>query len=238
MYKRGHPYPGLYLQVEGGDGSGKSTQFRRLNNYLETDLKISIEPVVEPGGTEVGEQIRRVLLDPNNKEEIAPWTEAFLFMASRNQLAHQRIIPALKEGKIVVSDRGFVSSYTYQGFAGGLPAAEINTLNRIAMENILPDRIFIFDASAEVAFQRMNPLLRPADRSDPDRIELKGREFHEKVRTGYHDFAIKNPEMTTVIDTNKINPDQIFELFLRDLKDYVSAFPDLKERYPRLNQNP
>lgn len=234
MYKRGHNYPGLYLHVEGPDGSGKSTQYRKIWNYLETTLGLPIEPVHEPGGTEIGNSIRRVLLDPSNKEDIAPWTEAFLFMASRNQLTHQRIIPALKEGKIVLSDRGFVSSYTYQGFAGGLPPNEINTLNRIAMENILPDRIVIFDASPEAAFLRMNPLLR----GPPDRIELKGAGFHEKVRSGYHDFASRYPEMTRLVDTSDIDVDQVFEIFVKDIKDYVSAFPELKERYSKLNQNP
>ena len=115
---------GRFIVFDGPDGSGKSTQFRRFLSLVHS-ADIEVCEVREPGGTEIGEQVRKVLLDPNNKEEIDLRAEMLLFMASRAQLISQRIRPAMKEGKLILADRFISSTLAYQGSAGGLPQEEI-----------------------------------------------------------------------------------------------------------------
>lgn len=184
---------GRFVVFDGPDGSGKTTQFRRLLGLArEGDL----DPceVREPGGTNIGERIRAVLLE-HSDEPMAMRCEMLLYMASRAQLVEHRIGPALRAGRPVVADRFVSSTLAYQGHAGGLPEDEIRQAAKIATGGIEPDLILVFDVDEQTAATRLNPLL--------DRMEAKGRAFHARVREGYLEQARFEPERYAVIDATR-----------------------------------
>lgn len=238
MYQ-GHPYKGLFVSFEGPDGSGKSTQFLRLGRYLREN-GLTDEMIVEtrePGGTAIGEQIRNVLLS-RGSEEIDPYAELLLFEASRAQLVAKRIKPALLEGKLVLADRFFDSSTTYQGVAGKVPLDLVMCANQLASQRMNPDRTYLFDVSYEVAQTRMGGGRRitppgttmsgrpvevrttlfghEGQEDGPDRIESKERGYRELLRQGYLGLAHLEPERFKVINTDNKDPDQIFAEMLTD----------------------
>jgi dTMP kinase len=186
-----HQLAGRFIVFDGPDGSGKSTQFRRLVR-LATDAGLEVCEVREPGGTYVGEQIRKVLLDPDHHEEVDVRCEMLLFMASRAQLVQQKLRPAIAAGKLILADRFISSTLAYQGSAGGLSTDDILSVGRFALNEVWPDLFIIFDVDEKTAAGRLNPLL--------DRIELKSAEFHRKVRQGYLDQAQADPNGYAVID--------------------------------------
>ena len=183
---------GRFLVFDGPDGSGKSTQFRRLA-ALARDAGLHVEEVREPGGTAVGERVRDILLDPAHTE-MALRAEMMLYMASRAQLVEERIAPALDQGALVLADRFVSSTYAYQGAAGGLPTHEIDAVARAACGELDPDAVIIFDVDEHTAATRLNPLL--------DRMEAKGADFHRKVRRGFLDLAAAHPDTHHVIDAS------------------------------------
>lgn len=170
---------GKFVVFDGPDGSGKSTQFTRFWRYC-TEAGVKVCEVREPGGTTIGEQIRKVLLDPHNSD-MTLRCEMMLYMASRAQLIEQRIRPALANGELVLADRFISSTLAYQGTAGGMSAADIMTVGEVAVGGHWPDLTVVFDVDERVAATRLNPLL--------DRMEQKGAEFHRRVRQGYLDQA-------------------------------------------------
>jgi len=182
---------GKFIVFDGPDGSGKTTQFRRFVR-LATEAGLEVCEVREPGGTYVGEQIRKVLLDPDNQEEVDVRCEMLLFMASRAQLVQQKLRPAIAAGKLILADRFISSTLAYQGSAGGLPTQDILDVGHFALNDVWPDLFVIFDVDDKTAAGRLNPLL--------DRIELKSAEFHRKVRQGYLDQAQSDPNGYAVID--------------------------------------
>lgn len=186
---------GKFVVFDGPDGSGKSTQFRRFSEFV-ANSGIEVIEVREPGGTHIGEQIRHVLLDPQNKDEINIRCEMLLFMASRAQLVEQRVRPALDAGKFVLADRFISSTLAYQGSAGGLPIADILRVGQIALRDCWPDLVVIFDVDEATAAARLSPLLKQ------DRMEQKGAEFHRTVRQGYLEQARNDPARYAVIDSN------------------------------------
>lgn len=189
-----------FIVFDGPDGSGKSTQFQRFSTLVQ-DAGIEVCEVREPGGTHIGEQIRRVLLDPANKEEVDLRCEMLLFMASRAQLVAQRIRPARDAGRLVLADRFISSTLAYQGAAGGLPIPDILETGRIALGDCWPDLTVVFDVDEQTALARMNPLLRRREfDSAHDRMELKGADFHRTVRRGYLDQAKSDPARYLVVD--------------------------------------
>ncbi|MEK6899097.1 MAG: dTMP kinase [Nanoarchaeota archaeon] len=205
--KRGHEYPGAFVVLEGCDGTGKSTQYRKLLVDLASrypDKKVT--EVREPGGTEIGERIRDILLDPIHTEMTLE-AEFLLYSASRGQLTRQRIIPALKRNEIVLADRFYPSTWAYQGAAGGLfqkgkfEWEDFMQLQDLATSRTRPDLTAIFDVSPEIAQTRLNPLL--------DRMEQKGREFFEKVRAGYHDYSRRCQEKAVIISAEP-PPDVVY----------------------------
>jgi dTMP kinase len=183
---------GRFIVLDGPDGSGKTTQFRRLVHEARA-IGLPLCEVREPGGTEIGEHIRSVLLN-HSEEPMSTRCEMLLYMASRAQLVERRIAPALKAGHLVLADRFVSSTLAYQGHAGGLPIAEIHQAAAIATGGVQPDLVVIFDVDQATAATRLNPLL--------DRMEAKGRAFHAKVRQGYLAEARAHPDHYAVIDAS------------------------------------
>ena len=193
---------GRFVVFDGPDGSGKSTQFRRLMKLAKA-AGVTVCEVREPGGTHIGEEIRKVLLDAQHEEEapIDLRCEMLLFMASRAQLITQQVRPALARGEFVLADRFISSTLAYQGSAGGLPSDDILAAGRVALQGCWPDLVVVFDVDAATAQARMSPLLRGQEfDTDRDRIESKGDAFHRKVRQGYLDQAAQDPEHYLVLD--------------------------------------
>lgn len=184
---------GKFIVFDGPDGSGKSTQMRRFMQWCR-EQGLVVKEVREPGGTSIGEQIRQVLLDPKN-DVMTIQCEMLLYMASRAQLVEQEIVPSLERGELVVADRFVSATLAYQGSAGGLPTKWIQQVAEVAVSGHWPDLTLILDVDDQTAAGRLNPLL--------DRMELKGRAFHSKVREGFLEQARSMPERYLVIDSTK-----------------------------------
>lgn len=213
------------MVFDGPDGSGKSTQFRRVVDLVEA-AGVEVCEVREPGGTHIGEEIRKVLLDAQHEEEapIDLRCEMLLFMASRAQLIAQRVRPALERGELVLADRFISSTLAYQGAGGGLPPEEIMSAGRVALQECWPDLVVVFDVDAATARARMNPLLRGQEfETDQDRMESKGDAFHRKVRQGYLDQAASDPGHYLVVDATG-EEDAVYERMCAGLAERVAAF--------------
>ena len=204
---------GKFLVFEGPDGSGKTTQMRRLHAVLAAD-GIPVLEVREPGGTAIGEQVRQILL--HTKAEMTLRCEMLLYMASRAQLVEQRIRPALASGHTVLSDRYVQSTLAYQGAAGGLPGSDISAVARVATQNLQPDLVVIFDLDETAAAKRLSPLL--------DRMEAKGAAFHRKVRQGYLDLARGDPSRYAVIDAGK-DPETVWRSLCETMAERAATLP-------------
>jgi dTMP kinase len=185
--------PGLFITLEGPDGSGKSTQARMLAERLRGQGRQVLE-TVEPGGTSVGQQIRRILLDPAN-QELTPVAELLLMFAARAQNVEQWILPALDAGKIVISDRFTDSSLAYQGSGRGLGRDIVLELDRLACRGLAPDITLCIDIDSETGLARA--LARGGAET---RLEEQAIEFHHKVREAYHDLAQRDPARFRLID--------------------------------------
>jgi len=198
---------GRFLVFDGPDGSGKSTQIARFIARCR-EARVDVLEVREPGGTPIGEQIRRVLLDPANTD-MTLRCEMMLYMASRAQLMEQRIRPGRQAGKLVLADRFISSTLAYQGTAGGMSREEILAVGEVAIGGDWPDLTVIFDVDEATAARRLNPLL--------DRMEQKGADFHRRVRQGFLDQAEQMPERHLVVDARP-EPDEVFRTLLDGLK--------------------
>ena len=169
------------IVFEGGEGSGKSTQLRRLSAVLEAN-GVSHVCLREPGGTPLGGEVRRVLLD--RASDVAPRAEALLFMASRAQLVEREIRPALARGDVVLLDRFFLSTYAYQIAGHGLPEAEVRDANAFATAGLVPDLTLL------LTFPVTEGLARAARRaSSHDRMEAMGESFHHRVAAAFASYA-------------------------------------------------
>jgi len=192
---------GFFITFEGPDGSGKSTQARMLAERLRGEGRDVLESV-EPGGTPIGQQIRRILLDPANKELTAT-AELLLMFAARAQNVEQWILPALDQGKIVISDRFTDSSIAYQGSGRGLGWETVLELDRMACCGLKPDLTICIDIDIEAG------LARARARGGLDtRLEEQAIEFHHKVREAYHELARCEPQRVRLID-GRDTPDAI-----------------------------
>ena len=181
---------GQFVAFDGPDGSGKSTQINRFVERFRTQ-GVTVREVREPGGTPIGEQVRTILLDPENEGMTLP-CEMLLYMASRAQLVEQEITPALARGELVIADRFVSATLAYQGTAGGIRVDWIQKVAEVAVAGCWPALTIILDVDDQTAAGRLNPLL--------DRMELKGKAFHAKVREGFLEQASKWPERYRVID--------------------------------------
>ena len=197
---------GLFIALEGPEGSGKSTQARRLAERLRDRFE---EVIVtrEPGGTTVGERIRAILLD-QMECAILPETEALLLAAARAQHVGEVIRPALERGAAVVCDRFVDSSLAYQSGGRGLPLAEVWAVNRMAIQGIEPDIRVLLDLPAEDGLRR-----RLGGAGEINRIDLAGIEFHQRVRACYHQLVAADPESWVVIDASRPRAEVATELW-------------------------
>ena len=193
-------HKGLFVTFEGGEGSGKSTLARLVADQLTKD---GFDCLItrEPGGTDIAEQIRNILLTKNPQEELLPEAEALLFAAARTQHVETKIKPAVAAGKIVISDRWLGSSVAYQGYARGLGVQEVLDINDFGIKGYRPDMEFFIDILPEDAFKRIT------GRGIADRIESEGMDFHNKV---YNGLKINHANNTYSIKVNGyLRPDQI-----------------------------
>ena len=193
-------HKGLFVTFEGGEGSGKSTLARLVADQLTKD---GFDCLItrEPGGTDIAEQIRNILLTKNPQEELLPEAEALLFAAARTQHVETKIKPAVAAGKIVISDRWLGSSVAYQGYARRLGIQEVLDINDFGIKGYRPDMEFFIDILPEDAFKRIT------SRGMADRIESEGMDFHNKV---YNGLKINHANNTYSIKVNGyLRPEQI-----------------------------
>ncbi|WZL74972.1 dTMP kinase [Clostridiaceae bacterium 35-E11] len=186
---------GLFITVEGPDGSGKTTQIKALEAYLKQkghDVVITREP----GGTKISEQIREIILDKKNKE-MDPITEALLYAASRAQHVIEVIKPAVDNNKIVICDRFIDSSIVYQGIGRKLGIGLVENINQIAIQNYMPHITFLFKLQPKLGIERK------AKQGSKDRLESENLAFHELVFEGYNMLEKKYPDRIKVIDANQ-----------------------------------
>ncbi|MBQ8413463.1 MAG: dTMP kinase [Lachnospiraceae bacterium] len=184
---------GIFISMEGPDGSGKSTQIELLRRYLGRKGYDEVVITREPGGTVISEAIREVIL---NKEfsEMGYMTEALLYASARAQLVSQVIKPALLAGKAVISDRFVDSSAVYQGMARGLGVETVYKINEFAIQGIMPNLTIHLDLPAKVGIRRKK------EQTELDRMELQTLDFHEKVAAGYRSLARISPNRIRTID--------------------------------------
>ena len=185
---------GLFISFEGIDGVGKSTQADLLETWLQAQGKTVVR-TLEPGGTEVGIEIRKILL--HHRGDLAPRAEAALFAADRAHHVASKIRPALDRGDIVITDRYFDSSVAYQGAGRELSQTEVRDLSLWAVGGLLPDLTVLLDLPADVARNRRN-----GSGTEPDRLESEKIEFFERARQAYLDLAKAEPERFLVIDAS------------------------------------
>jgi len=201
-----------FITFEGGDGSGKTTQLKALEDYL-TARGRSCLSTREPGGTELGKLIRQVLLEVGQQPITSP-TELFLYLADRSQHIQEVVIPAIEQGRLVLCDRHTDSTLAYQGYGRGIDLGLLRKLNEMASIGIKPDLTFLFDCPVEIGLSRTTqrraalvagrsvpPQSQGAvTRSAEDRFEMENMEFHERVRAGFLKLARAEPKRFRIID--------------------------------------
>lgn len=188
---------GIFISVEGPDGSGKTTIIQMLKEKLEKE-GYEIVATREPGGIEIAEQIRQVILDPENTA-MDPRTEALLYAAARRQHLTEKVKPALEKGKIVLCDRFVDSSLAYQGYARGLGIDEVYTINQFAIESMMPKLTLYFDVAPEIGLERISK----NKGREVNRLDLEKLEFHQMVRQGYQLLAERFSDRIVTIDASK-----------------------------------
>ncbi len=213
---------GKFIVFEGIDGSGKTTQI----DLLAEDLRgrgFTVLSTREPGGTRVGESIREILLNPAYGE-LVPRAEALLYAAARAQHVAQIIVPALREGSVVLCDRFLDSSLAYQGFGRGIDVGLLVRINEPATAGLVPDLTIILDFGIEDGLGRISQSGRAADR-----IEREARAFHLKVRSGYLALAAREPNRYSVINANRPVV-QVYADVFAAVEEILNASPEKGSR--------
>ncbi|MFC5558914.1 dTMP kinase [Ureibacillus thermophilus] len=201
---------GYLISFEGGEGSGKSTVLKKLADYLSQQGH-KVVCTREPGGIEIAEQIRNIILDKKNVKMDAK-TEALLYAAARRQHLVEKVIPALEKGKIVLCDRYLDSSLTYQGYARGLGIEEILSINQFAIDGYMPHLTLFLDVPPEVGLTR----IQKDDEREVNRLDLESMDFHRKVREGYYQLLERFPERI-----KKINAEHDIETVFKEVLSAV-----------------
>jgi dTMP kinase len=183
---------GIFITFEGPDGAGKTTIISMVAEQLKNTLLTR-----EPGGIDIAEQIRRVILDKDNTA-MDPRTEALLYAAARRQHLMEKVKPALDAGRVVLCDRFLDSSLAYQGYARGLGIEEVFTINQFAIEQMMPDLTIYFDIEPELGLDRINK----NKGREVNRLDLENLDFHHKVREGYFILMERFPERIVKIDAS------------------------------------
>ena len=197
---------GLFISFEGIDGCGKTTQIELLKKYLD-EKKYETIVTLEPGGCEIGKNLREILLF--HKGYVSDIAEMFLYLADRAQHIQEIVLKNINEGRIVLCDRCIDSTVAYQGYGRKGNIEQINLLNKIATNGIEPDLTIVFDVDIETAQKRIG--------NTKDRMEKEGIEFHKRVREGYLELAKKYPKRIKVINSN-----QEIEKVFSDLKSIIA----------------
>jgi dTMP kinase len=183
---------GYFITFEGAEGSGKSTQIKNAVSFLKKKGR-SILMLREPGGTRISEHVRAILLDKKLKE-MDSVTELLLYYAARAQVVREKILPALRKGKVVICDRFEDSTRAYQGFGRGIPLQAIERIGRLVRDDLKPDLTFVLDVDIAKGLARGGR---------HDRIEREALSFHQRVRRGFLTLAKKNPQRMVVLDTSE-----------------------------------
>lgn len=200
---------GKFIVLEGPDGSGKSTMAQKIGQHFREQGK-QIEFTREPGGTDISEKIRELILDKNNTE-MDYRTEALLYAAARAQLVHEKIIPWLQEGKVVISERFVYSSLVYQGLGRKLGIEEIKNINDFGTNKLKPDMVLLLDVNPEKGLKRKLSI------DGGDRLENENISFHQKVYEGYKNLAQLCPEIRT------INAERTIDEIFNEIKDIINS---------------
>lgn len=190
---------GCFITIEGPDGAGKTSVIQALVPKLSAALQQEVMATREPGGSRIAEKIRELILDPEHTE-MDERTEALLYAAGRRQHLVEKVIPALEQGQIVISDRFVDSSLAYQGWARGIGMKEVAAINAFATENMSPDLTLYLDIEAKEGLARIQK--GKADRQY-DRLDQEELAFHEKVRDAYLLLLKENPERIVAIDASQ-----------------------------------
>ena len=194
---------GKFITFEGPDGSGKTTVSTAVCKRLEEE-GYPVRYTREPGGSAIAEQIRKVILDPENTA-MDPRTEALLYAASRRQHLVERVLPALEEGTHVISDRFIDSSLAYQGVGRQIGIEEVFAINQFAIEGYMPMKTIYLDVDPEVGLERIR-----AGRAFLDRLDQESIDFHERVLDGYRQVIDKYRDRMIIIDANR-TPEKVIE---------------------------
>lgn len=205
---------GYLITLEGVEGSGKSTLINYVKDFLEKKGK-SIVVTREPGGIDIAEQIRSVILDKKNTE-MDGRTEALLYAAARRQHLVEKIIPSLNEGKIVLCDRFIDSSLAYQGYARGLGMDEVLSINEFAIGHFMPNLTLYLDLDPQVGLSR----IRKNKEREVNRLDLEEMNFHNKVKEGYEEVLTKFPDRIVRINANQ-EIDRVFSDIKKVLIDKI-----------------
>lgn len=201
---------GIFITIEGPEGSGKSTHSKLLCDFLRR-RGYRVLHTREPGGTRISEAVRKILLNKNNKG-MSDICELFLFLAARAQIADEIIRPALKKGYVVVCDRFHDATLAYQGYGAGLDLKLIEEMGKLATKGLKPDLTVLLDVETKKGLRRAGI---------KDRIEVKSLEFHKRVRGGYLALAEREPERIKVIPTTDVKVSEVQDMVRRAILSVV-----------------
>lgn len=205
---------GLFITLEGPEGSGKTT----IASLVEKKLKekgLNVVMTREPGGIEIAEQIRKIILDPNNTAMDSK-TEALLYAAARRQHLVEKVIPALKQDAIVICDRFIDSSLVYQGIGRGLGIDKVYDMNLFAIEDIMPNFTLFFDIDPKLGLERIHK----DQQREINRLDMEDLNFHQKVYQGYKEVVSRYPERIIEIDASK-SIEEVFNSVMNILEEYI-----------------
>jgi len=217
----------LFITFEGIEGSGKTTQIQRLKKYL-TQKGIPCKVTREPGGTPIGEKIRKILLNPDHREMV-PATELLLYEAARTQHVKEVIKPFLEKGRVVLCDRFSDATLAYQGYGRKMDLKWIQRLNHLSSQGVRPDVTFLLDCPSDVGLKRAIQRNRTLKQEREERFEREEIEFHRRVRKGYLAIARKEPRRVKVIGTRQ-GEEKVFEKIRKIIDNLLIGVKGTRDR--------